>query len=111
MPIYWAFLTYMLLRPGVENPVQWFLFPGIDKVIHMLVFSMLAFCFLCAFPKIKFFTFLQVMILYALLTEIWQDEMGLGRSLEFYDLVADSVGVLLGAFVFQKVKSISFRLK
>lgn len=51
------------------------------------------------------------MLLYALLTEILQDEMGLGRSLEFYDLVADSVGVLLGSFVFQKIKSISFRLK
>lgn len=101
----------MLLRPGAENPDMWFLFPGIDKVVHMLIFSMLAFCFLCAFPKIKFMTFLQVMLLYALLTEILQDEMGLGRSLEFYDLVADSVGIVVGYFVFKKIKSISFRLK
>jgi hypothetical protein len=32
LPIYWAFLTYMLLKPGEENHEYWFMFSGIDKI-------------------------------------------------------------------------------
>jgi hypothetical protein len=48
------------------------------------------------------------MIIYGLLTEILQDEMGFGRSLEFLDLAADTVGVLMGYWVFQQLKKVSF---
>lgn len=42
------------------------------------------------------------MMLYGMLTEILQDEMHWGRSLEFLDLIADMVGVLIGYFIFKK---------
>lgn len=106
LPIYWAFLTYMLLRPGVENVEFPFMFQGIDKVLHLSIFAMLAFCFMAALPRTKFMIFFQIMLGYGLLTEILQDEMQLGRSLEALDLVADTVGVLIGYFVFKKVKDL-----
>ena len=44
------------------------------------------------------------MIIYGLLTEILQDEMHLGRSLEGLDLVADIIGVLIGYFIYKKLQ-------
>lgn len=106
LPIYWAFLTYMLLRPGSETQDYWFLFTGIDKVIHLSIFLFLGFCFSCTFPKMKPVLYFQIMLLYALLTEILQDEMGLGRSLESLDLLADMVGVALGYYLFRATKAL-----
>ena len=92
----------MLLKPGVENLEYPFMFEGIDKVLHLSIFTFLGFTFMATFPKIKFFYFIQIMMLYGMLTEILQDEMHWGRSLEFLDLVADMVGVLIGYFIFKK---------
>ncbi len=106
LPIYWAFLTYMLLRPSSETQDYWFLFTGIDKVIHLSIFLFLGFCFSCTFPKIRPIRYFQIMLLYALLTEILQDKMGLGRSLESLDLLADMVGVALGYYLFRATKAL-----
>ena len=94
----------MLLKPGVENVEYAFMFEGIDKILHLAIFTFLGFVFMLMFPKIKFIYFIQVMIIYALLTEILQDEMRLGRSLEGLDLVADVIGVLLGYFIYKKLE-------
>ena len=107
LPIYWAFLTYMLLRPGVENLEFPFMFSGIDKLLHLSIFAMLGFCFIAAFPKIKLSYYIYILLIYSLLTEIAQDEMNWGRSLEFLDLVADTVGFLIGYFVFNRLKRIT----
>ncbi len=104
MPIYWAFLTFMLLKPGVENLEYPFMFPGIDKVLHLGIFIFLGFSFMAAFPKIKFIYFIQIMLIYGMLTEILQDEMHFGRSLEGLDLVADTIGILIGYFIFKKLQ-------
>ncbi|WP_326987047.1 VanZ family protein [Chryseobacterium sp. MP_3.2] len=103
LPIYWAFLTYMLLRPGVENVEFPFMFSGIDKVLHISIFAWLAFCFVAAYPKVKFLTFIYIMLIYSLITELLQDIMGLGRSLETLDLVADTVGILIGYLIFKRL--------
>lgn len=94
----------MLLKPGVENLEYPFMFEGIDKVLHLSIFTFLGFAFMATYPKIKFFYFIQIMMLYGMLTEILQDEMHWGRSLEFLDLVADMVGVLIGYFIFKKLE-------
>ena len=108
LPIYWAFLTYMLLRPGIENMEFPFMFTGIDKLLHLSIFSMLGFCFIAAFPKIKVTYYIYILLNYSLLTEILQDEMQWGRSLEFLDLVADTIGFLLGYLVFLRLKRVNF---
>lgn len=108
MPIYWAFLTYMLLRPGAETRDYWFMFSGIDKVIHIAIFMLLGFTFSVAFPKLKFVWFLNIMLIYAFLTEILQREMNLGRTAEILDIVADILGVIMGYLLYIKTKSASF---
>jgi len=101
LPIYWAFLTYMLLKPGEENHEYWFMFNGIDKVLHVSIFAMLGFSLIATFPKIKFSYFFQIILIYAFLTEILQEEMGLGRSMETLDIVADTIGCLIGYFIYK----------
>jgi hypothetical protein len=103
LPIYWAFLTYMLLKPGVENLEYDFMIDisGIDKVAHVCIFAALSFSFIAAFPKIKFSYFFQIILIYAFLTEILQEEMGLGRSMETLDIVADAIGCLIGYYAYK----------
>ncbi len=101
LPIYWAFLTYMLLKPGQENQEYWFMFNGIDKVLHLSIFGALGFCFIATFPRIKFSYYIQIMLIYAFITEILQEEMGLGRSMETLDIVADTIGCLLGYYIYK----------
>ena len=98
----------MLLRPGVENMEMPFMFEGIDKLLHLSIFAMLGFCFIAAFPKIKLSYYIYILLIYALFTEIAQDEMKLGRSLEFLDVIADTIGFLLGYLVFLRLKRVNF---
>lgn len=104
LPIYWAFLTYMLLKPGEENHEYWFMFNGIDKVLHLSIFAMLGFCFMSTFPKIKFSYFFQIILIYAFLTEILQEEMHLGRSMETLDIIADTIGSLVGYSIYKALQ-------
>ncbi|QIG90600.1 VanZ family protein [Chryseobacterium sp. POL2] len=103
MPIYWAFLTYMLLRPGVENKEYPFMFPGIDKVLHLSIFGFLGFCILVAFPNLKKSTYLLIGLAYALITEIFQEIMDYGRSLEILDLFADMLGFSIAILVYNRL--------
>jgi VanZ family protein len=93
----------MLLKPGQENHEYWFMFSGIDKVLHLSIFAALGFLFIAAFPKIKFSYFIQIILIYAFLTEILQEEMHLGRSMETLDLVADTLGCLIGYYIYKYI--------
>jgi VanZ family protein len=106
LPIYWAILTYMLLKPGVENQEYWFMFSGIDKIIHLSIFAFLGLSFSAAFPKTQFSIYIYIMLIYAFLTEILQEEMHLGRSMETLDIIADTIGVFIGYFFFKKIKNL-----
>ena len=91
----------MLLKPGVENQEYWFMFSGIDKILHLSIFAALGFCLIAAFPKMKLLYYAYIILIYAFLTEILQDEMRLGRSGEWLDIVADTVGFFLGYYLFK----------
>jgi VanZ family protein len=91
----------MLLRPGIENHEYFFMFNGIDKVLHCGIFAMLSFVFMAAFPRIKFSYFFQIILIYAFLTEILQEEMHFGRSMETLDIVADTIGCLIGYYIYK----------
>ena len=82
------------------------MFSGIDKVVHLSIFAFLGFAFRAAFPKTTFSNFMYIMLIYAFLTEILQDEMHLGRSMENLDIIADTLGVLIGYYIFKKFQQI-----
>lgn len=100
LPIYWAFLTFMLLKPGVENKEYWFMFSGIDKIIHLSIFAFLGFSLMLSFKNLKFPLFFIIILLYGFATEIAQNLMGLGRSFELYDILADMVGAIIGYYIY-----------
>lgn len=81
------------------------MFSGIDKVLHVSIFTLLGILFTLSFLKIKFLTYIYVMLIYAFLTEILQEEMNFGRSAEFFDLIADTTGFLLGYFFVKKIQN------
>lgn len=91
----------MLLKPGEENTDYWFMFSGIDKIIHVSIFVWLGFALKAAFPKITLSIFFYITMIYAVLTEILQEEMNVGRSMELWDLIADLFGVMSGYFLYQ----------
>ncbi|MGP1500717.1 MAG: VanZ family protein [Bergeyella cardium] len=98
LPIYWAFLTYMLLRPAKQIPHSLFVFHGVDKVLHFLIFTLLGFLFRLRFPQQSFIKFILILFSYALITEILQGIMNLGRSMEALDLLMNTLGIISGFF-------------
>ena len=104
MPIYWAFLTFMLFVPSSENTEYSFIFPGMDKIVHFIIFFLLGFLFKGAFPKLKFFYYISILLVYAIFTEIIQDVMNMGRSGEILDLVADLFGLFVAYYTYNRSK-------
>ena len=96
----------MLLRPGeVNREKHWFEFHNLDKIVHFLIFVVLGFCYRVAFFKQKKWLFVVVMFVYALFTEVAQGLMNMGRTMDFYDLLADIMGAGFGCFLFWQILS------
>jgi hypothetical protein len=97
LPIYWAILTYII----EENQEYWFMFSGIDKIIHLSIFAFLGLSFSAAFPKPIF----HIHIYNAYLRIPHRNpsrRMHLGRNMETLDIIADTIGVFIGYFFFRK---------
>ena len=77
------------------------MFSGIDKVVHLSIFAALGFLFRAAFSRLRFLYYIYILLIYSFLTEILQDEMGLGRSGELLDIVADTTGLLIGYAIYR----------
>jgi VanZ family protein len=99
----WTLLIFVgCLYPGRELPhVQ---VPLIDKWTHFVLFGVFAFLWLCACPA---YTRKSLLLLFLIATgmgvfiELLQGLITfLGRSMELMDVVADSVGGMLGIAVF-----------
>ena len=104
--IYWVVLTFLLLKPAHLEEEAWYIFDGIDKFVHLSIFALLGFIFMIAFSRTKFLVFIQIMLIYAFLTEILQDLMKMGRSLETLDIVADFLGVCLGYYIYRQFRKL-----
>ena len=78
--------------------------PFIDKWVHLVLFGGFAFLWLCARPVINFKSLLGMFLIAVSLGSFIELMQGLltflGRSMEFMDAVADSVGGLLGIGLF-----------
>lgn len=105
-----AAVLYLTLYPDPlpDNDIQ--LFPGADKVIHGLMMFGVSGCLAYDFlrsrayrdkvtpPKGLLACLLAFTILFGGVIELLQSAMGLGRSEDIIDFVADSIGAA-GAFV------------
>ena len=96
LTLYWLFLTYMLLSPPKGLSQELPLFEGADKVVHVVIFAVLSFLYKATFSRQAFGRCFLILILYGIATELAQEYMHLGRSGDPLDLLADTIGIVLG---------------
>ena len=80
------------------------LFPGADKIVHLIMYLglvLLACWAMHAEVKKKWYFIVTLFgISWGVLMEVFQYIMHLGRSFEFYDIIANSIGALFGVLIF-----------
>ena len=108
--IWLLFTTTLLCLPGSNLTsnfsIPWLNEIWLDKWAHIGFFSILVFLFCRAInDKSKFFNFVLIAVfalIYGIAIEFIQDFIIPLRSFEFGDIVADSIGCLLGLFIASK---------
>ena len=98
----WAGLIfYLSSQPSIETPA---LFPGEDKLFHLIAFGILGFLTMGAlqvshegYPTRQVWLVALAVMLYGILDEFHQYFVP-GRSADVYDVLADAIGGLLGVW-------------
>ena len=91
---YAAIVAAMSLRPGVDANID-----SLDKVVHLLVYYIFAVFGYRALQNKRYYPYLCLgIIAYGGLLELGQSYIP-GRDMSAYDLLANTIGVLLGAAV------------
>ncbi|GAB4250685.1 MAG: hypothetical protein Kow0079_04160 [Vicingaceae bacterium] len=106
--IWTGIITYLSAVSGNALPKP--LFKGFDKVAHFGVYFIEAYLWCYAFYKIKF-KFISFYILSFCLAVFWgvfmefcQEYIFIKRSIEFYDIIANTIGALFGVICFKYIK-------
>src|SRR5688572_7320147 len=86
-------IVIAVLIPGSTIPDVSFV--GVDKFVHIAMFSCWAIAIRYDFPSVKPWLVFVFGIVFSLFTEILQLFIE-GRSFDLYDMVADGAGLLLG---------------
>lgn len=98
-----ALILWLTLAPHPTGDLKLPLFPGADKIVHMVMFGFLTLMALLESMKhrgwnVLSLPFIGVISILAALAgtgiEFVQRAMGLGRSFEILDILADSAGAL-----------------
>jgi VanZ family protein len=102
-----AMLWTLLVLVGCFAPAKAFPevdVPFADKWVHFVMFGGFALLWLCAYPKRQVSQYLKMLLVAAAFGSFIEIMQGiltfLGRSMEFLDAVADTVGGILGISVF-----------
>ena len=109
---YTIFISLAFLSPIVGNLPKIDLIISLDKLIHVIIYLILVFIWLLYFFKRKNFLVLNTLIkiliacfIYGILIEVSQNLFVASRQADFLDVLANSIGLILGAFIFWKVKT------
>jgi VanZ family protein len=98
-----AFIAALTLMPQSEfenNALD-----GLDKAVHLFLYAVLSLCFIIGsirfkrysvFNKYPIYSALAVCFLYGVLLEILQGTVFVSRSFELADVLANTIGVLIG---------------
>lgn len=94
MGAYTVFLIWVSLRPsGTGGAI-----PHLDKVLHLIVYAILAGGVSIAWPKLSKFRVFWSCVIFGAAMEIAQGLMGSGRTASFWDGLANSLGAVLGIY-------------
>ncbi|MDE7114969.1 MAG: VanZ family protein, partial [Muribaculaceae bacterium] len=103
-----AVILWLTLVPRPLGDMKPELFPGADKVVHAIMFGGLALMILtdCSRSRgwhrlslLSVITAAAVSTLFGIVIELLQREMDLGRSYDFYDILADAAGAVTAALL------------
>jgi len=101
--IYMILVAFLSLLPTNDFP-QLPLFPGADKIVHICMYLGLAVLACWSMhAEIKrqwYFAVVFFAIGWGTMMEIFQFLMHMGRSFEFYDILANSIGALIGVSIY-----------
>lgn len=75
---------------------------GIDKLVHFLMFFFLTSWFVMIYKFSHKFILLSYLVFFGLLLELMQMGFFIHRSFEWFDWIADSIGVIVGFFTISK---------
>lgn len=108
-----ALILWLTLAPHPTGSVDLPLFPGADKVAHAIMFGFLTFVVLLEWMKRKGWTMLPLASIAAvafavgvlgIIIEVIQRAMGLGRTFETLDIIADTAGAFAAAGIWAMVQ-------
>lgn len=104
--IYIGIIVTLSLLPANDFP-KVPLFPGVDKVIHVGMYFMMAITLLWAVheTKVTRWKIYGFIIGWGLMMEIVQNLMNLGRSFSGLDILANITGAFLGIIAFRVLVS------
>lgn len=95
-------VAYLTLFPDPVPAMPLMMFPYADKVVHFLMFFAVSACWLFDSGRVMrgaMVVSIAVSTLYGGLIELLQMWMGMGRSADWFDFVADFFGVVAGVAV------------
>ena len=75
---------------------------GIDKLVHFLMFFFLTSWFVMIYKYSHKIILLSSIVFFGLLLELMQMGFFIQRSFEWFDWIADSIGVIVGFFTISK---------
>lgn len=103
-----ALILWLTLAPHPLGKVHVPLFKGADKVAHLIMFAALSFSFNLDWMRVRHWQRLRLpeiacvalgVGVFGIFIELAQRTMGMGRSFEVLDMVADGAGAMIGAAV------------
>lgn len=101
-------ITYLSLMkmPKIDVKIS-----SIDKVYHLIAYLTLTLCWLFSFyrkPSLKYIIII-LCILFGIIIEILQSTLTVYRTADYKDIIANTVGIVLGLLIFnQIIKKIDF---
>ena len=107
IPIYYTLLLILFsLIPVPDLGFPSFKLFEMDKLIHFMMYSIfiIVWGLKIGFNKIKMFSLIIYSILLGLFLEILQYLLPFGRYFDLGDFIANSIGVLFGAFILYYLK-------
>jgi VanZ family protein len=107
---YTLFITTAFLLPASEIPKERFLN---DKVIHISLHLILSFVWLlfyfiyknCSINLMKLISILFLCFVYGIIIEFIQELFLTSRHADFFDILANTIGTIIGSLIFWNVKN------
>ena len=106
--ILWGIIIFILsiFKLSTASIIEDKLIPHSDKLVHLFLYTLFSFLLLIENKKSKRNIFLLLFaIIYGILMELLQHFFTSYRSFEFYDILANSFGAILGFILFTQIRT------